>query len=1635
MKMEAPNHVVAATATSIPHVKKRPRRSRGRGDPRNARMREEAAYEKQMKQKKREAEEKLKQQQQQQTVQALSRRGRRRHHLIPAKSRIQITRPEVLSTNPPPLLTQLQTPLCPFSSSSSPSSPSCQPPLHLPSSSQQSLLSPHLVAATAAISERPQLPSCPGVDVYGYYPPGQDPSNAHLEMAQRPEPLSDSRPGRRAGLNVSSPSTRFTGRDTDSRNTSPIKGEWASWESVTLSLTRIPKNANTFTLFKSFSAYGNIDYIEIYKGNREGQGKIQFKPPPRDDFWNNRRYKLALENNESVLLGINLETQRRILEIASPTRPGVKYPATIELHALSVDFGSMIEERSFLRLRSLPSNRIGAVRLVLNVEHRELCIFVNVPKVSANLSENTENSRPGNPFRFCIRFSQLTNIFQIRSLEQASLVIPLDSPAICHQQITALEKEHFPENENVWSSRDTWFRQTDIVRYPEIITRTPVNLRKQNSYINFGRWTTFRLAFHENTLRDDNKFQNFNNALKDFNVNILETDDIKVIERAEPISTVWKWIDAPSTHRSRPRSSLEDLGEDEYIPLPFSVRYQLEVCMSHRYINEYTIEETFVRRLVQLGEKKAKELLEHVAMNKTIYYDPMGIFNIPFPKGATNGRIPGHCCYIRSADVTPSTICYDIPSVDTSNRVFRYHREHADRFLRVRFCDEKYIGKIYPNNSGNSQCMEKVYARVLRTLQHGITIGDRRYEFLAFGNSQLREHGAYFFASLPHLTAANIRAQMGDLNNIRVVAKYAARLGQCFSTTRAVTSCPVQIKKIDDIERNGYVFSDGVGRLSHFLTQMIQSDLGIKTPSGEPPSVFQFRLGGCKGILAVSPEARQREVHIRRSQFKFPASHNGLEIIRYSHFSYATLNRQLILILSALGTPDEVFIAKLSMMLANLEQAMTDEDKAVSLLQKYVDPNQMTLVLADMIRDGFQGSREPFVSSLLELWRTWQIKYLKEKAKIAIDEGAFLLGCIDETKTLKGYFRSARPKANSTYQERVDCLPEIFVQVWRHSEGKYAVIEGLCILARNPSLHPGDIRVVKAVDAPALHHLRDVVVLPQTGDRDLANICSGGDLDGDDYIVIWDKSMLPTDWFHEPMDNCAPKPEVLDRDVTVDDITKFYVNYMQNCCLSQIARAHMALADFQEDGVKDEKCIQLAALHSAAVDYNKSGIPVRMTRNLKPKVWPHFMERKMKNKNAEYRSAKILGQLYDMASHIDIRSKIQFLSPEERPQFDKRILKSGIEVDEKLLSVATDLKMQYDTDMRRIMARHEIETELEVWSTFVLSHSEMSNDYKFHEDIGRISSALREKFSTLCQEKAGGNDFEHLAPLAVAMYKVTSEQMEAAMAEKSAVLIENNKMEKRLPLISFPWVLQQVLGKIANGCFESPLNHRRCPAIIQVEIPRAPKPIKAINILVSPDAETEGGLKYAGDVLQLFDDSESKEELFEYLSEQSDKPEAPAGQDEGIITPSFQKIHGPNGEGADLLIAFNDDTSTPSISLPYPNIQGKITIPAREPLTPNIAPPARALDLNGIEFRSVSQAYFANSYLPATQCEANGLQVGDANRQRTKQNAKPAWSLAVAVGSQEDKGEEEGHREEIIEFGHDIQTSALDELEQLLGMN
>ncbi|THC91004.1 hypothetical protein EYZ11_009534 [Aspergillus tanneri] len=942
---------------------------------------------------------------------------------------------------------------------------------------------------------------------------------------------------------------------------------------------------------------------------------------------------------------------------------------------------------------------------------------------------------------------------------------------------------------------------TCIVHNPQELSSLPVSLRKKNPVIDIGRWNAFKIKYSENIGRGT-EFTLLHNILEDYNVRIVNTDRFtQWDEHKERMPPVWKWIDLSDTQMPKaPVSSLEELIDPNYIHLPFPVRYQLEVCLSNGYLYEYTMARGFVIKLSELGEGQSIKLLEHVAAKKQVYYDPMKIFDLKFVRGATDVKTSPYCCYMRSARITPSTIYFNTPTVEISNRIIRHYIEHADRFLRVRFTDEKLFGRI---NSTVDNTMDEVFTRIKRALANGIVIGDRRYEFLAFGNSQLREHGAYFFAPLPNLTAANIRAWMGHFNDIRNVAKHAARLGQCFSTTRAISGCPVHVRHIDDIKRNGYTFSDGVGRISRFLAQMAMSELKIKTPTGDPPSAFQFRLGGCKGMLTVSQEAQRHEVHIRKSQYKFPAIHSGLEIIRWSQFSIAALNRQLIIVLSTLGISDEIFLAKLKTMLQGLDEALESDTRAIYWLKKYVDPNQMTIVVSQMIHDGFRRAKEPFITSILCLWRAWHLKYLKEKAKIAIDKGASLLGCMDETGTLNGYYAHKIPGNDATLDEHIAALPEIFLQTSRPDNGgRYEIIEGICILARNPSLHPGDIRVVRAVNAPQLAHLHDVVVLPQTGDRDVASMCSGGDLDGDDYLVIWDQDLIPDDWFRAPMKYTSNKARDLDHDVTVDEITSFFVTYMKNDCLPKIAHAHLAWADRLLDGVNEEKCIRLAQLHSDAVDYNKTGIPAHMTRNLEPHSWPHFMEKIHKPKEKIYHSRKILGQLYDAVERVD------FIPSLENP-FDQRILGCQLVVHEELYDFSRELKSQYDSAMRRIMAQHEIKTEFEVWSTFVLSHSNMSKDYKFHEEIGSISSSLSESFRKQCYNKVGGRNFEQLAPLAVAMYRITHEEMTTALEKYRNENMNGDKMfvnsvskMEKLPLISFPWVLSHVLGKIAMGYYE-----------------------------------------------------------------------------------------------------------------------------------------------------------------------------------------------------------------------------------------
>jgi RNA-dependent RNA polymerase len=120
--------------------------------------------------------------------------------------------------------------------------------------------------------------------------------------------------------------------------------------------------------------------------------------------------------------------------------------------------------------------------------------------------------------------------------------------------------------------------------------------------------------------------------------------------------------------------------------------------------------------------------------------------------------------------------------------------------------------------------------------------------------SQLRDHACWYFAPAVQngtiVNANSIRTWMGDFGHIRSVAKYAARLGQCFSSTMPVEVSKYLIKEIPDIERNGYCFSDGIGRISRRLAETICKELGLDYLA----SAFQVRLSSSHEFFWMLPQ-------------------------------------------------------------------------------------------------------------------------------------------------------------------------------------------------------------------------------------------------------------------------------------------------------------------------------------------------------------------------------------------------------------------------------------------------------------------------------------------------------------------------------------------------------------------------------------------------------------------------------------------------------------------------------------------------------------------------------------------------------------------------------------------------------------
>lgn len=206
--------------------------------------------------------------------------------------------------------------------------------------------------------------------------------------------------------------------------------------------------------------------------------------------------------------------------------------------------------------------------------------------------------------------------------------------------------------------------------------------------------------------------------------------------------------------------------------------------------------------------------------------------------------------------------------------------------------------------------------------------------------------------------------------------------------------------------------------------------------------------------------------------------------------------------------------------------------------------------------------------------------------------------------------------------------------------------------------------------------------------------------------------------------------------------------------------------------------LQLARLHSTAVDFVKTGKPAELDKQLLPSAWPHFME---KRRGASYRATTPLGKIYDQVERLAF-------SPLYTLPFDSRILEAYI-LDDSRLGRVRAIKGQYDTVLRRILEHREISTEFELWTAFVLAPPRIGSGYKQQEDVGREVYAFKERFRSACIQAAGSRNPQHLEPFVAAMYRATYDELQAALEGNS----------KTIPFISFPWLFSTQLCRIAKS--------------------------------------------------------------------------------------------------------------------------------------------------------------------------------------------------------------------------------------------
>ena len=158
----------------------------------------------------------------------------------------------------------------------------------------------------------------------------------------------------------------------------------------------------------------------------------------------------------------------------------------------------------------------------------------------------------------------------------------------------------------------------------------------------------------------------------------------------------------------------------------------------------------------------------------------------------------------------------------------------------------------------------------------------------------------------------------------------------------------------------------------------------------------------------------------------------------------------------------------------------------------------------------------------------------------------------------------------------------------------------------------------------------------------------------------------------------------------------YVMEFIQNDVTSIIARAYLAQANLLDQGIFSETCLQLAELHSQAMDALKTGQQIVIPEYLQPREYPDFVNKS--DQIATVRSPHMLGKLYRQYKSLE-----QILS---RSSYTEKVVHQGPVVipgtdippvdhkDQSTNDLVSSTRNWYEAEIKYMMKKFGLSSEL-----------------------------------------------------------------------------------------------------------------------------------------------------------------------------------------------------------------------------------------------------------------------------------------------------------------------------------------------------